>query len=166
MNEGRVFDCIDRVLFRTVLRPIDAGEIKDLAESVAHFSEEKDKIGILFTFFDAVDTKAAALLTHISLIAAALTFMYGWHISRLLKALISFEIVIYLFISLLCLRCVRFTTRTRSSPVNLLNASVADTMEAEFQKRRAIHNFAATVTIYATLLFISILVLGTVFTND
>lgn len=58
---------------------------------------------------DRIDNKAGSLLTHISMMVAAASFMVGAaDTSTLERVVIGFEITLYLFFALLCLRCLSF----------------------------------------------------------
>ena len=61
------------------------------------------------TALDRIDAKAGSLLTHISMMLAAATFMISAaDTSDLERIIIGIELICYLFVALLCVRCLRF----------------------------------------------------------
>ncbi len=61
------------------------------------------------TALDRIDAKAGSLLTHISMMLAAATFMISAaDTSDLERVIIGIELVCYLFLALLCVRCLGF----------------------------------------------------------
>ncbi len=59
--------------------------------------------------FDRIDAKAGSVLTHISMMLAAARFMISAAVtSDLERIVIGIEIICYLFIALICIRCLGF----------------------------------------------------------
>ena len=59
--------------------------------------------------FDRIDAKAGSILTHISMMLAAATFMISAaDTSDIERIIIGVEIICYLFIALICIRCLGF----------------------------------------------------------
>jgi len=61
------------------------------------------------TALDRIDSKAGSMLTHISMMLAAATFMISAaDTSDLERIIIGIEIIAYLFIALICIRCLGY----------------------------------------------------------
>jgi hypothetical protein len=78
-------------------------------QGATHTHQDLD---VVFKLMDAVDAKSAALLTHISLIFAVLSITYASleSTSAAFARIILIEIVVYLLITILCLRCITMTS--------------------------------------------------------
>jgi hypothetical protein len=103
-----------------------------------------------------IDSKTSALLTHISLIIAALTFLYSTQSGGAFKVMIVMEVCIYLCLAILCLRAIRYTVTYSKSFLDNHDANKSFAMELE--KRGQIYNFAANATIYVTMSMIVLLI--------
>lgn len=98
--------------------------------------------------FQIIDAKAAALLTHTSMMVAALGVTaavvadtYGQ------QAVIVVEIVIYLLISMLCLRCISLFHEPPEYDDAALSAAARD----ELILRRGVYTICNRATIYLTV---------------
>lgn len=159
------FALFDRLFFGHVLKLPDEVDIATINRA-AHDEQDQDQgryRDFIYDMMSAVDAKVSALLTHISLIIAALVFIYSSRAaasaSVFLKNLIMCEIVAYLLLTVFCLRCVRMTTKLSSGSA----AAENDALAIELYKRRATYNWTSNVTVFVTVATIVTLVLGSVF---
>jgi hypothetical protein len=159
------FALFDRLVFGSVLTTPAQADID--AINLAARGEQNDEQGryrdFIYRMMSTVDAKVSALLTHISLIIAALVFIYtsraGANGAVLLKSMIMSEIVAYLLLTVFCLRCIHMTTSLSSSSA----ATESDALAIELYKRRATYNWTSNVTVFVTVATIITLVLGSVF---
>ncbi|WP_374545112.1 hypothetical protein [Rhodoblastus sp.] len=157
------FALFDRLFFGVVLRlpaPADIESINLAARGERGDGQSRHR-DFIYLMMSGVDTKVSALLSHISLIIAALVFIYSSRSaagSAGLKIMIMLEIVAYLILTVFCLRCIHMS-------VSLSSASAAenDALAIELYKRRATYNWASNVTVFVTVATIVTLVLGSVF---
>jgi hypothetical protein len=159
------FALFDRLFFGLVLKPPAASDIAtvNLAAHDEQDEEQRRYRDFIYDMMTAIDSKVSALLTHISLIIAALVFLYSSRAaasaSLVLKTMIMCEIVAYLLLTVFCLRCIRMTTRLSSGSA----AAENDALAIELYKRRATFNWTSNVTVFVTVATIVTLVLGAVF---
>jgi hypothetical protein len=111
----------------------------------------------LYQVMDSVDAKSGALLTHISLIIAALTFYYSLPDAWWIKTVLLVEIAIYLVLAILCLRCIMLKI-----PNEEASGSETETdnsgLEIELRRRELLYSFSIRATIFFTvILFLLIL---------
>lgn len=110
---------------------------------------------------ERLDAKAGALLTHISMMIAAASFMISnADTSTFERFIVGFEIVMYLFLALCCLRCLKYRDLSRS-----MRANTQETKEYQRSVRTdafisgKILNFALRWTFLVTFVFmLSVLV--------
>ncbi|MGO8737467.1 hypothetical protein [Rhodoblastus sp.] len=157
------FALFDRLVFGSVLPAPGPSDIEsiNLAAHDARDDEQSRYRDFIYLMMGTVDTKVSALLTHISLIIAALVFIYSSKagVSGMFKNMIMVEIVAYLILTVFCLRCIRMTIRLSSGSA----ASENDALAIELYKRRATYNWTSNVTVAVTVATIFTLVLGSVF---
>jgi len=149
------FGLLDKAIFGKLVSPPTTEQI----EQMIGVSKGKCDDGIYKMIDKAtgdIDSKTAALLTHISLIVAALTFLYSAQ-SGIFKIIIMIELCTYLALAILCLRSIRFTWAYTKyvSPDDGGNHEFA----RELKKRGDIYKFAAGATIYVTISMISMLII-------
>ena len=102
---------------------------------------------------DRLDGKAGSLLTHISMMIAAATFMVSSaSTSYLENVVIGIEVTIYIFLALLCVRCLAFTTLIPTRGLNTLHQYRAD-LRREVQTRSLILNFCVRWVFIVTFIF-------------
>jgi hypothetical protein len=112
-------------------------------------AESKDVWESGLSTLDIIDQKVSSLLTHVSVMIAALSMFSGTVITTgLAHYLMIFEIVIYVFVAIGLLRCIRL-----SGP-ELSLGSVEENMANEVCFRRRFYQFLLDVTIVLTLAFI------------
>ncbi len=149
------FGFLDKVIFG---RLVPTPSPEQIAEMVAAAKEKSpDKIyHMLDEATGDIDSKTAALLTHISLIIAALTFLYATQSGVIFKFIIMIEVSVYLCLAILCLRTIRYTVTYSKSFLDDHDANKS--FAFELAKRGRIYNFAASATIYVTMSMIVVLV--------
>ena len=151
----RTFDVFDRIVFNTVLAEPTENELNRIRESALDARKEESHRDFIFTLMDALDSKTSALLTHISLIVAALTFIYTAHEhGAVARWFLLLEIIFYLVLTIFCLRAIRMT-----SGLSSIDKDETQALEVELSRRRAVYNFAASTTIVVTTVMILTLLL-------
>ena len=159
------FALFDRLFFGLVLKPPAEADIAaiNLAARDEQDEEQSRYRDFIYDMMSIVDSKVSALLTHISLIIAALVFLYSSRAaasaSVLLKTMIMCEIVAYLMLTVFCLRCIRMMAELSSGGAAAQN----DALAIELYKRRATYNWTSNVTVFVTVATIVTLVLGAIF---
>jgi len=104
--------------------------------------------------FSAIDTKTAALLTHISILIAAVSIFYSNAVNEsFYRILLGFELLCYLCATIVCLRCIRLSIPPLNEPDNHKTSAFI-----EIVKRRSMLTLASDMTICATLALIVILI--------
>jgi len=117
------FAAFDRLFFGTILRQPKQADIDSIDAAARESRDDPQSLyrDFIYRMMSSVDSKVSALLSHISLIIAALVFIYssraGSGASPLVKNMILGEIAAYLVLTVFCLRCIRMTTRLTSSSV-------------------------------------------------
>ena len=159
------FALFDRLVFGSVLTPPAQADIDtiNLAANDDRDGAQNPYRDFIYRMMSAVDAKVSALLTHISLIIAALVFIYTSKASAngaaFLKSMIMCEIVAYLVLTVFCLRCIHMTAKLSSGGA----ATESDALAVELYKRRATYNWTSNVTVFVTVATIMTLVLGAAF---
>lgn len=114
---------------------------------------------MMFRLADGLNSKAAALLTHVSIMIAVSSVLFSYSLGPAFKRdvppfvsiLLLFEIVTYSLTSLLCLYAVQMTgpgTFRRG------NGKALERMVVIVRRRRKAYRAALTITIIATLVLI------------
>ncbi len=104
------------------------------------------------TAMDRIDAKAGSPLTHISMMLAAATFMISAaDTSNLEQVIIGFEIVAYLFVALLCIRCLGFIDTP--GPQHQRIAPVQNELRIEVRRRANILNISIRWMFLITFVF-------------
>ena len=139
---------VDRLLLRLFTRKWEPAAIESYAKGLRLERDDGPVPAAVTRTFQSIDTKAAALLTHTSLMVAALgvaTAVVAETTSQ--QAVIIAEIVAYLGISLLCLRCISVLHEIDYDDTTLPSAA-----RDELILRQSIYRFCNRATIYMTAL--------------
>jgi hypothetical protein len=140
------YDVFDQIAFSTVLRPHSSDDLEKIRASADDVTDNKKHRDFIFQIMNALDTKASALLTHISIIIAVLSVIYtNGDKSEAIKSIIVIEIIGYLLLTFFCLRAVRMT-----SGLSNKGASETEALQIELYQRRTAYNFASSGTIIIT----------------
>ncbi|MEO1733505.1 MAG: hypothetical protein AAFR45_07745 [Pseudomonadota bacterium] len=106
---------------------------------------------------DIIDTKAGALLTHISLMTAIVGIMLVSFVeSRLEQGILLLEMIAYLILGVMCLQCFRLGQGRGS---DLEEEIVIEGRMHEIAFRWDLHRFCLNTTTLVTLFFIATMVL-------
>ena len=104
-----------------------------------------------------LDSKTAALLTHISILIAGLFVLYSSKTGEF-RFVILIVLCLYLFLAISCLRIIRFSfTYVREFAEHDLSAYAE-----EFYNRGQLFNVTASVTIYVTIAMIMTLIIDAI----
>jgi len=158
MLESRIGKALDRYIFDHLyerLTPFkEPGSLEAYFNKMSKdFDEDKDLLGITYGLYSAIDAKTSALLTHISILIAAVSIFYSNAVSgTFYRHLLGIELLWYLLATIVCLRCVRL-----SIPPVSETASHKIYDYVEIIKRRSMLLLASDMTIVATVALISIL---------
>jgi len=136
----------DRLLFRLFTRKWKPAAIESYAKGMRLERDDGPVPSAVTRTFQSIDVKAAALLTHTSLMVAAL----GVAIAVVAettpqKGVIIAEIVAYLGISLLCLRCISVLHE-----IDYDDTTLTSVARDELILRQSIYRFCNRATIYMT----------------
>lgn len=140
---------LDRVLFALVTRRWPQERIDNYIATLRTSNDEGALPTVVFRNFESIDAKAAALLTHTSMMVAALgvtsALVAETHEQ---EAVIIVEIVFYLFISILCLRCISLF----HEPSEFAPEALSQVARDELILRRGLFTLCNRATIYVTFL--------------
>jgi hypothetical protein len=163
------FSLFDRLVFGTILDSPTGEEIatiKLIASDQTQNDENKNR-QYIYRMLDAIDTKVSGMLTHISLLIAALVFIYSSLIDKggnvFFKIVIMTEICAYLILTIFCLRAIRMTSKLSNAKSEAAADALAiesDALALEFYKRRTAYNWTSNMTVFVTTFTILTLVLG------
>jgi hypothetical protein len=138
---------IDAAIYRVITRAWPAGRERDYARAVVAAHSETVLPSVLREHFATIDGKSAALLTHTSMMVAAIgiaaTVIAG---SKFEQAIMIAEIMLYLLVAIACLRCSSLFREATED--NAGDGSLA----RELILRRELFIFCNTATIYLTIL--------------
>jgi hypothetical protein len=139
-------EALDGVLRRSVTRSWRQAGIE---KYIARLGGEGDVAPAIRANLQAIDAKAGALLTYTSMMVAAL----GIAIATIAdtpgqQAVLVVEIVLYLFISLLCLRTIALFREPDFDDEDALSQALRD----ELILRESLYRFCNRATIYVTML--------------
>ena len=104
------FAAFDRLFFGTILRQPKQADIDSIDAAARESRDDPQSLyrDFIYRMMSSVDSKVSALLSHISLIIAALVFIYssraGSGASPLVKNMILGEIAAYLVLTVFCQR--------------------------------------------------------------
>jgi hypothetical protein len=138
---------IDAAIYRLITRDWPKEKERGYARAVVAAHAETVMPAVLREHFAIIDGKAAALLTHTSMMVAAIgiaaTIVAD---SRIEQAVMIGEIMLYLLVAIACLRCTSLFREMTED--NVPKGSV----ERELVLRRELFIFCNTATIYLTIL--------------
>jgi len=104
--------------------------------------------------FDRIDAKAGSLLTHISMMLAAATFMISAaDTSDLERIIIGIELICYLFLALVCVRCLSFIDIPKTSNGHGGMDKIHLSLRTEVRKRSLLLNIAIRWMFLITFVF-------------
>ena len=143
---------LDRFLFGAITRKWEVDKIASYPSAV----QQHDQIApYAAAAFQTVDSKAAGLLTHVSMMIAGLGLLASMVANdRFEEAVIIFQIAIYLIIALGCLRCLSVfnTWEAVGTP-----AEVQQRVAEELIIRRELYAICNRVSIgFTVLVFVSL----------
>jgi len=114
----------------------------------------------MFYILDVIDQKTSSLLTHVSVMVGVVSFLFGRHNSGLYHYIYLAELVVYLIVTLGCLRAI-FITNERSEQshdaAELLEANINET-----DRRRRIYILSLDVTIKTTFVLVLTLIIESI----
>jgi uncharacterized membrane protein len=138
---------IDDFLYANVTRRWPEAKISGYTDRIKQAENEAVVPSAARRVFDTIDAKSAALLTHVSMMVAALgitaTVIAD---SRLEQGFMIVQIMLYLLIAIACLRCsslFRALTDENLAPADL---------GRELILRREVYSFCNTASIYLTII--------------
>ena len=153
------FHLLDKIIFGTLLQYPTEDQINELVDTAKKKSEDH-AYDMIDKATEDLDSKTAALLTHISILVAGLLVMFSSSTGTI-KSIFLIELCLYLFLAILCLRTIRFVfTYINDRGINMNNNYV---FTVEFYKRGQLYIFASSATIYVTLALIMTLIGGGIF---
>jgi hypothetical protein len=146
----KIFTDGDEIIFRRNDHLLYASKINEIDHTIQYTQEKNNKkiIDVLYTLFSAIDTKTSALLAHISIIVAGLLAVKGDYNDSSMRFFIMTEIIIYLVITIPCLRAIRMISPSLES-----NDDISK-IKLEYWKRRRYYNIASSMTFIATIILI------------
>ncbi len=139
----------DRLLYAVLTRSWPPARVDEYLAKLRVDSDTSPIPGVVNRTFQMIDGKAAALLTHTSMMVAALGVTSAVVADTFnQQAVVVFEIVVYLVISLLCLRCISIFHEPPEFDNDTLSAAARD----ELILRRGLYTLCNKMTIYLTFL--------------
>lgn len=140
---------MDRVLFALITRSWPPERIEKYIDTLRTSNDEGALPTVVFRNFESIDAKAAALLTHTSMMVAALGITSAVVAeSHSQEAVIVVEILFYLMISILCLRCISLF----HEPSEFAPEALSQVARDELILRRGLFTLCNRATIYVTFL--------------
>lgn len=122
-------------------------------EQAKHHSDMGEPDAV-FKYMDDLDNKCSALLTHVSMLIAAMGVMMAIYDDPYSRTFLLIEIAIYVFVAAGLLRCVRIL-----HPRNISISTYLFDIRDEVIRRYAVYQRARLMTIIATIvLFIAIVI--------
>jgi hypothetical protein len=144
MKPERTIRAFDRVFFAIFRRKLTTEGFDKIHDVVIKSGKRQETVHYIM---DAIDNKNTGLLTHISLMLAALFVLYATYLQdRLAKTFIAAEICAYLIVAIMSLRCIRIIWPEA--------ATMDAVLEADLFKRIAIYTKATELTIILTALLV------------
>ena len=148
MTTSSLMRRIDGTLYRFVTRSWPAAKVAGYADRVIRGHAETQMPAVVRHHFEVIDVKATALLTHSAMMVAAIgivaTIIAG---SKFEQAIMISEIILYLLVAIVCLRCSSLFRETTED-------NAVASLERELILRRELAIFCNTATIYLTILVI------------
>jgi hypothetical protein len=161
MIESWFGKALNKVVFDSLARRLNTVERR--GNSVAYFNklrqDYKQSDGLLnisYGLFSAIDTKTAALLTHISILIAVVSIFYSTldNGAFVIKSLLIIEAIVYLTATIICLRCIRFDL-----PAVDGDQTHEQQIYHEITDRRALYTLSLDITVAATAVLILIFII-------
>ncbi|NVK33194.1 MAG: hypothetical protein HWE23_01865 [Rhodobacteraceae bacterium] len=144
---------LDRILSEFFDRSIDRFYLVSRVDERFHFffdqqveHHNKTKADLVFKYMDDIDNKSSAMLAHVSMIIAAASILIQ-KFDEYQVFLLS-EIVIYVFVAIGLLRCMRLVR-----PADIRDAEYIDVVVGEAGKRLVVYARARLLTLLATIVF-------------
>lgn len=166
-----LFEFIDRKLFQLVTRLKPREEVTDLKEVEFREAtidreisghliarEHMHKYDAVFHIFEAIDQKASAMLTHISVMIAVNALLLGTKSSHYLDGLSVILLAAFIVIAILSLRLLRFWSSlfpaedAGERPANEVNNQIQNSFRDEIFYRGRLYRFALNATTLLTAL--------------
>lgn len=140
---------LDRLAFRWITRGWPANRITTYAKALRVEDEQSPIPNVIARTFENLDAKSTGLLTHTGMMVAALgvsaTVVATSDIER---GVIIVEIMIYLLIAVVCLRCIS----AFQEPPDYDDATLTVAVQEELILRNGLYVLSNRVTIYLTIL--------------
>jgi len=141
---------MDRWLFRAVTRGWPQPRIENYVDVLKVDDPQSALPNVISRSFQLIDTKASGLLTHTSMMIAALGV--AGHLvadSHLEEGVILVEIMLYLLVAVMCLRCMAiFNEHSFVSS----HSDISNIVRDELILRRELYSACNRATIYLTML--------------
>jgi hypothetical protein len=104
-----LIDALDDRLKAALLKEWDAAALQRFLVNIRRSHTQPTDQGAIRAAVDQIDVQAAGILTHVSMMIAALGVTATAEISATLfdKTVLYATIVCYLFVAIICLRCIR-----------------------------------------------------------
>ncbi|MEA2858590.1 MAG: hypothetical protein QOC72_629 [Methylobacteriaceae bacterium] len=154
---NEAFTLFDILVFGKILPNHTEEDLNSIRESALADRDDLRHRQFIYEMMNALDAKTSALLTHISLIIAALTFLYTARTSgSWFRLVVMFELCCYLLLTIFCLRSIRMTSRLTGG----VPSTESRGLEIELWKRRTVYNFASNSTVLVTVFMLITLVFG------
>tara|TARA_R110002126_G_scaffold51760_2_gene141392 strand:+ start:26986 stop:27447 length:462 start_codon:yes stop_codon:yes gene_type:complete len=147
---------IEKAFLLNVTEP----EIQNFKKFFELQSEHQDlKLGAaIFRYMDDLDTKSSALLTHVSMLIAAVSIMLSVYDDEISRSFLLIEAAAYVYIATGLLRCVSII-----NPHNTDLESYREDTLREVVIRVSVYRKARTFTIFVTVAFFLSILLKPVF---
>lgn len=125
----------------------DLDEIRSVLEHPVTYNGAEIEASV-FKYMDDIDSKSSALLTHVSMIIAAISIMIGSINDNIFDIILLLEVSGYIFVATGLLRCIRIIQYRNIDLDNYLNSLLE-----EANIRLLVYTRARKITIYLTVLF-------------
>lgn len=144
-----ILENIDHAFYKGLTRRWERERIDGFVKSLRVYDDNSGIPNVVGRTFGIIDAKAAALLTHTSMMIAALGISSSVVAeTQLEQAVIIIEILGYLIISIICLRCISLFHEPPEYDDNRLSEAVRD----ELILRRGLYRLCNRSTIYLTII--------------
>ncbi len=144
-----ILENIDHALYRGLTRRWERERIEGFVTSLRVYDDKSGIPNVVGRTFGIIDAKASALLTHTSMMIAALGISSAVVAqTQIEQGVIIVEILGYLIISIICLRCVSLFHEPPEYDDERLSQAVRD----ELILRRGLYRLCNRSTIYLTVI--------------
>jgi len=150
---GRLNTLADKAMFGIDSWIIDPGELEAETIEGVHPSLLTDTNEVAL---ERLDAKAGSLLTHISMMIAASSFMISFSETHIVeKVIVGSQMTFYLFLAILCVRCLVFQdlVRTRGNHGQLMLPDYRASVRLEVKRRALLLNFCTRWLFLITFVF-------------